>query len=76
MSLLVGCSLFTLLNVPATVELQCLEHPWNHEDGKFELMSVNHSTTSRGIIGIYIFDFPLHEGMLCVLIRIASWRRF
>ena len=38
------------------VELQWLEHLWNYErcfrQGEFELMSVNHSTMSGGIIGI------------------------
>ena len=39
-----------------TVELQWLEHFWNHENmfetGEFELMSVNSSTGSKGKIGI------------------------
>ena len=43
--------------------------------GLFELMSVNHSTRPGGIIGIF-FNFLSYEGMLCVLIRIASSRRF
>ena len=45
------------------------------ETGKFELMSVNHSARSGGIIRL-LFSFFLDEGMLCVLIRIASFRRF
>ena len=39
--------------------------------GEFELMSVNHCARSGGIIGMS-FRFSLHEGILCVLIRIAS----
>ena len=50
--------------------------PWKYvQNGKFELMGVNHSTRSGGKIRI-IFQFSLHEGMLYVLIRIASLRRF
>ena len=49
-------------SLPNTVEFQWLEHLWDHEissrQGKFELMSVNHSTRSGGIIGIY-FRFSL-----------------
>ena len=36
-------------------------------------MSVNHAARSGGIIGIS-FRFLQHEGILCVLIRIASSR--
>ena len=40
-----------------TVELQWLEHFWNHENtfetGEFELMGVNHSGRSGNIIGIF-----------------------
>ena len=36
---------------PATVELQWLEHFWNHEN-MFELINVDHSARSGGIIGI------------------------
>ena len=42
-------------------------------------MSVNHCGRSGVIKRIFFFffyDFPLHEGMLCVLIRIASLRQF
>ena len=43
-------------SLPYTVELQWLEHLWNHENmfekGYFELMSVNHSARSGGITGI------------------------
>ena len=39
-----------------TAEREWLEHLWNHEiafdKGYFELMSVNHSAGSVGIIGI------------------------
>ena len=38
----------------------------------FELMSVNHSARSGGIIGGYLFDFLYHEGILYVLIRIGA----
>ena len=43
----------------STVELQWLEHPWNHEisDGKFELMNVDHCARSGGIIRIYFLFF-------------------
>ena len=60
------------------VELQWLEHLWDHENmfeaGVVRAMGVNHSTRSGNIIGIFL-DFLYHEGMLCVLIRIASSRR-
>ena len=60
-------------------ELQWLECLWNHEN-MFETwvsraISVNHSAKTDGIIGIF-FDFLYFKGMLCVLIRIASSRRF
>ena len=44
--------------------------------GYFELMTVNHSARSDGIISCFFFFFVFlsHEGMLCVLIRIASMR--
>ena len=42
--------------------------------GGFKLMSVNHRARSGGLIGIN-FRFNL-IGMLCVLSRIASSRRF
>ena len=38
-------------------------------------MNANHSTRSGGIIGC-LLNYLQHEGMLCVLIRIASSRRF
>ena len=41
------------------------------ETGVIELMRVNHGARSGGILG-YIFDFLFYEGMLYVLIRIAS----
>ena len=44
--------------------------------GQFEIMSINHSARSGGIIGVFFFSFLLHDGMLDVLIRIASSRRF
>ena len=43
--------------------------------GWFEPVRVDYSARSGGIIGIY-FRFLQYEGMLCVLIRIASLRRF
>ena len=42
------------------------------KQGKFKLMSINHSARSGGIIGMFFFDFLQPKGMLCVLIRIAS----
>ena len=39
------------MKTETTVELQWLEHLWNHEN-KFELMSINQSAGSGGIIGI------------------------
>ena len=47
---------FTIRSTSITAELQWLEHLLNHE--KFELMSVNHSARSGGIIGIS-FLIPL-----------------
>ena len=44
--------------------------------GEFELESANHSSRSGGIMGISLRFSLKHEGMLCVLIRIASSRRF
>ena len=40
----------------STVELQWLEHLWNHENmfETFHLMSVNHSARSGSLIGINI----------------------
>ena len=56
------------------VELQWLGHLWNHESmfetGVVRLMSVNHSARSGGLIGIFVFRFFKHEGML------PHWRRF
>ena len=63
-----------------TIELQWLEHFWDHEN-LFETGVV------RVIEGLlwnqdrrhkegYLFDFLQYEGTLCVLIRIASARRF
>ena len=44
-----------------TVELQWLEHLWNHENmfetGEVELMSINNSARSGGIIGIHFRFF-------------------
>ena len=43
-------------SLPYTVELQWLEHRWNHENtfetGVVRAMSVNHSARSGGMIGI------------------------
>ena len=44
--------------------------------GYFELMSVNHGARSGGINRDIFFRISLHEGMFCVLIRIASSRQF
>ena len=53
---------FILSNKTTTVELQWLEHFWNHEifsrQGKFELKIVNHSARSGGIQMKY-FRFSL-----------------
>ena len=55
------------------VELKWLEQLWNHENisrlGKFELMSVNHSARSGGIIGIF-FDF--FSMKVCCVFSLAS----
>ena len=45
------------LSFQLVVELQSLEQVWNHEN-MFDIMSVNHSARSRGIIGIF-FRFSL-----------------
>ena len=50
-----------------------VEFQWRQ--GEFEQMSVNHNARSGGIIGCML-DFLKHECILCVLIRIASSRRF
>ena len=63
-ALLATCAkwgLFWVLLLSFTVELQCLENLWSHEiflrHGLFELMSVNHSARSGGIIEIYFRFF-------------------
>ena len=50
-----------------TVELQWLKHLWDMKiclrQGKFELMSINHSTRSGGITGIFFsifFNMKIH----------------
>ena len=52
------------LRLQNTVELQWLEHRWNHENmfetGMFKLMNVNHSARSGGIIHVrdmFFFSF-------------------
>ena len=57
-----------------TVEFQRLEQAWDHEK-IFELTSVIHTSGLGDIIGI-CFCFYIDNGMLCVLIRIASARQF
>ena len=63
-----------------TVELQWLEHVWNHENmfetGLVRTIEVNHSAKSGGLIRIFFFIFLQHKGMLYVLTRIASLRQF
>ena len=58
------------------VELQWLEHLWNHENmfetGVVRVLSDNHSARSDG----YLFDFLEHEGMFYFHIRIASVYHF
>ena len=61
-----------------TVELQWLEHLWDHvislrQKYKFESVRVDNSARSGGVIRISLIVYK-NEGMLCVLIRIASLR--
>ena len=49
------------LSILNTIELQWLEQLWNLRQGKFELMSVNQSTRSGGVIAIS-FRFSLKVG--------------
>ena len=39
-------------------------------------MSFNNGARSEGIIRIFIFDLHYHQGMLCVLSRIASLTQY
>ena len=54
--------LFSTVYIQYTVELQSLEHLWNHKiystQGWFELKNVINGARSGGIIGIY-FRFSL-----------------
>ena len=54
------------VNPYRTVELQWLEHLWNHEYMLFELMSVNHSARSGGRIGIS-FSIFFNSKVYCVI---------
>ena len=64
-----------------TVELQWLENNIGTmkmylRRGELELMGVNHSARSGGIIVGISFQFSLIKSMLCVLISIPSSRQF
>ena len=62
-----------------TVELQWLEYRWLVYHGCFELvlesLGITHLAADLGKL-IVIFLFYIENGTLCLLIRIASERRF
>ena len=63
----------------STVELQWFEHPWLVYHGCFELLLESHGTNPIDAdleLFRMIFFFILRNGILCMLIRIASMRRF
>ena len=65
-----------------TVELQWLEHWWLVYHGYFELVleSLRKNPLGADIIVFVIvlgdFRFYIDNGMLCVIVRVASMRRF
>ena len=70
------------LSLLYTVELQWLEHRWLVYHGYFELVfeSLGKNPIAADISIFWIikgdFIFYIDNGMLCILIRIASMRRF
>ena len=77
MSILVSCMSFAspILEPETTVELQWLEHLWNHKN-MFETGVVRaNECYSKRQARRDIFSFFLYEGILFVLIKIASSRR-
>ena len=65
-----------------TVEFQWLEHRWLVYHGYFELVLESQGKKSHSCRHYYIWEnlggflFYIDNGMFCVLIRIASMRRF
>ena len=65
-----------------TVELQWLEHQWLDYHGYFEpvleFLEKNPTAADIILLGIIKGDFLYYidNGMLCILVRIASMRRF
>ena len=69
-------------NSTTSIKLQWLEHRWLVYRGYFEIvlefLGKHHIVADIIIVGIILGDFRFHidNDMLCVLVRIASMRRF